>query len=65
MDEDGPLARRGNLELADQALALHVVRRALVVVVEADLAAGNHLRLGQQASSWPGHRFVGFVVLCG
>jgi hypothetical protein len=28
MDEDGPLARGGNLELADEARALHVARRA-------------------------------------
>ena len=49
MDQDRPLPRRGNFKLADEPLALHIVRRAFVVVVQADLAAGNHLRLGQQA----------------
>src|ERR1700733_9863397 len=40
MDQDGPLARGGNLELADQSLVLHPVRRAFVIVIEPDLAAG-------------------------
>jgi hypothetical protein len=49
MDENGPLARGGYFKLANQSFALHRVRRALVVVVQADLAAGNDLRLSQQA----------------
>ena len=48
MDEDGPLARGGNLKLADETGALHVVRGALVIVVEADFAAGYDFRLGQE-----------------
>ncbi len=48
VDEDGPLARGGDFKLADQALALHVARRALVIVVEADFAAGDDFRLGEK-----------------
>ena len=48
VDEDRPLARRGDLKLADQAFALHVAGRAFVVVVEADLAAGDDFRLGEK-----------------
>ncbi len=48
MDEDGPFARSGNLELANEPRPLHVARGALVIVVEADFAAGDDFRLGQQ-----------------
>ena len=48
MNEDGPPAHGGDFELPDQPLALRRVRRALVVVVQPDLAAGDDLRLGQQ-----------------
>ena len=48
MDQDRPLARRRNFELANEPLPLHVARRALVVVVQTDFAAGNYLGLGQQ-----------------
>ena len=58
MDQDGPLARGGDFELANQPFALHLMRRALVVVVEADLAAGDHLRLGQQAVQLGQNRVV-------
>ena len=44
----GRLRAAAIFELADKALALHVVRRAFVVVVEADFAAGDHLGLRQQ-----------------
>ena len=60
MDQDGPLAGGGNLQLANQPRSLHVVRRALVVVVEADLAAGNHFRLGQQTVELGESRVVRF-----
>ena len=61
MDQDGPLAGGGNLQLANQALALYRVRRAFVVVVQADLAAGDHLRLGQQAVQLVEHRAAGLA----
>ena len=48
MDQDGPLARGGDFELADEPLALHVARGAFVVVVEADFAAGDDFGLGQK-----------------
>ena len=60
MDEDGPFARRGNLELADEARALHVVRGALVIVVEADFAAGDDFRLGQEGVEFGQGIFIGF-----
>ncbi len=58
MDQDRPLARRGNLQLLDQALTLHRVRCALVIIVEPNLSAGNHLRLGQQAVQLGQHGVV-------
>ena len=61
MDKDGPLARGRNLQLANEPPALHFARRALVVVVEADLPAGNHLRLGQQAVQLCQRGIVGLV----
>jgi AraC-like DNA-binding protein len=48
VDEDGALARGGNFELSDQACTLHVVGGAVVVIVEADFAAGDHLGLCQE-----------------
>src|ERR1039458_4267873 len=47
MDQDRPLARRGNLKLADEASALRVSRSALMIVVKADFATGDDLRLGE------------------
>ena len=44
----GRLRAAAIFKLPDQPAPLHIVRRALVVVVQADLAAGNRLRLGQQ-----------------
>ena len=61
MDEDGPLAGGGDFELADEALALDAVRRAFVVVVEADFAAGDDFRLGQQAVELGQDGVVDFV----
>jgi hypothetical protein len=52
-------------KLADEPGALHFMRRALVVVVEADLAAGDDLRLGQQAVELGENRVVDLGVLCG
>ena len=60
VDEDGPLARGGNLELADEALALHVARRALVVVVEADFAAGDDFGLGEKRVQLGESALIGF-----
>ncbi len=48
MDEDRPLAGCGNLHLANKKPLLRLVRRTLVIVIEADFAAGNHFRLSQQ-----------------
>src|ERR1700722_11763460 len=48
MNENGPLTRRGDFKLRDEARALRLARCAFVVVVEADLAAGNHLGLSQK-----------------
>ncbi len=41
-------------------VALHIARRALVVVVEADLAAGDDFRLGQQRVEFGERGIVGF-----
>src|SRR5581483_903588 len=48
VDQDGPLACRRDLELADQSLALHIVRSTFMVIVETDLTAGDDLGLCQQ-----------------
>ncbi len=65
MDEDGALARGGDFKLADEACALDVVRRALVVVVEADLAAGDDFGLGEQAVEFGEGGVVGFGGVVG
>ena len=48
VDQDRPLACGGNLEHADEPGALHIMGRALVVKIQADLAAGDGLRLGEK-----------------
>ena len=65
MDENGPLAHRGNLKLADETRALHVVRGALVIVVEADFAAGYDFRLGQEGVEFGQGSFIGFGGVVG
>ena len=60
MDEDGALAGGGDFELLDEALALDRMRRALVVIVEADFAAGNHFGFGEQAVELGQRGVVGF-----
>src|SRR5580698_8681503 len=49
VDEDGALAGGGNFKLLDEARALDRMRRALVVIIEANLPAGDDFRLGEQA----------------
>src|ERR1700691_108670 len=49
VDEYGALAGGSYFELPDETRTLDQVRSALVVVVEADFAAGNDFRLGEQA----------------
>jgi hypothetical protein len=65
MDQDRPLASSGYLQLEDEAFPLHRVRSAFVIVVEADFAAGNHLRLGQQAIKLGQDRVVDFSRIVG
>ena len=65
VDQDRPLAGGGNFELANQPCALHIVRRAFVVVVEADLAAGDDFRLGEKAVEFGQRRVVGFRRVVG
>ena len=60
VDEDGPAARGGNFELADQALSLHFAGRALVVIVEADFTAGNDFGLGKKRVQLGECGLVGF-----
>src|SRR5580704_13215834 len=60
VDEDGPLARCGNFELAYETLPLHVMWRALVIVIEADLAAGDHFRLSKKRGQFGESLLVGF-----
>ncbi len=64
MDQDRPLARGGNFKLLHQTGTLHIMRRALVVVVEADLPAGNHFRLRQQPIQLSEHRLVNLRACC-
>jgi hypothetical protein len=49
MDQDGPLARRRNFELANETSPLYVSWSALVIVVEADFPACDDFRLGQKS----------------
>ena len=65
MDQDGPLARGGNLKLADEACSLHVARSALVIVVEADFAAGDDFRLGQKGVEFGQSGVIGFGGVVG
>jgi 16S rRNA (adenine1518-N6/adenine1519-N6)-dimethyltransferase len=60
MDEDWALACSGDFKLADQALALHIARRALVIVVKTDLAAGNDFRLGKKGIKLGQGGLIGF-----
>ena len=64
MDEDRPLARGGDLELADKPFALNGMGRALVVIVQADLAAGDDFRFGEQAIELGQRGVVGFGARC-
>jgi hypothetical protein len=66
VDEDGPLASAAAISSwRMRPITLHVAGRALVVVVEADFAAGDDFRLGEKRGE-PGEGFiVGCGVLCG
>ena len=48
MDEDRTFASRRNQELTDKPFLLNGMSRAFMVIIEADLAAGNHFGLGEQ-----------------
>ncbi len=48
VDEDGALAGGGDFKLGDELFALDGVRRAFVVVVEADLSTGDDFGLGRE-----------------
>ena len=61
MDQDRPLAGCRDFQLAEEAFALHFVRSALVVVVEANFAAGDDFRLGEQAVELGQGRVVGLL----
>ncbi len=65
VNEDGPLTRSGDLQLADQPGTLHVARRAFVVVVEADFSAGDDLGLGQQGVEFGQDVVIGFSGVVG
>src|ERR1700752_1361069 len=59
MDQDRPLARGSDQELADEPLPLDGMGCALVIVIKPDLAPGNHLRLAQQVVKLCQRRVVG------
>src|SRR6185437_6400050 len=59
VNQDGPLARCCNFELCNQPAPLHLVWRALMVVIEADLAAGDYAGLGQQSVQLLERRLIG------
>ncbi len=65
MDQDGALARGGDLELADKPLALNGMRGAFVIVVEADFTAGNDLGLGEKAVELGWAASSASAALCG
>ena len=65
MNQDGALARGGNLQQADETRALDFMRRALVVVVEADFAAGDDLGLSQQGVEFGKNAVVDFGCVVG
>ncbi len=65
MDQDRPLARRGNLKLVDEASSLYIVRSAIVIVIEADFAAGDDFRLGEQCVEVGQSGFIGFRDVVG
>ena len=45
VDQDRAFARLCDLELPDKPCALHLAGRAMVIIVQSDLATGNDLRL--------------------
>ncbi len=45
VDDDGELGRAGLVELAPEDLLLHLARRVVVVIVEANLAPGDYARM--------------------
>ena len=55
----GRLRAAAIFKLGDEPFALDGVRRAFVVVVEADLAAGDDFGLGEQAVEFGEGRVVG------
>ncbi len=65
MDQDGPLARFGDLKLADETIPLLVARSTFVIVVESDFAAGDHFRLGQEGIEFGQGASVGFGGVMG
>ena len=60
MDQDRPLARGGNFKLPDEAPALNFVRGALVIVVQADLSAGDHFGVGEELIELHEGSLIGF-----
>ncbi len=61
VDEDGAFAGGGDFELSDELFALEVVRCAFVVIVEADLTAGDDFGLGEEAVEFGERGFVGIT----
>ena len=50
VDDDGLAALRGDFQLREENRALHVARRKVVMVIEADLADGRHFGVRCQVS---------------
>ncbi len=65
VDHDGLPGLRGDLELALEDLALHFARREIVVVIEADLADGQHLRMRRELAELSKVSGVAFEASCG
>jgi len=65
MDEDGTLAGGGYFHLADEDALLGLVVGALMVVVEADLATGDHFGLLEKLVELVEGGLVGFMGVVG
>jgi hypothetical protein len=60
VDEHGPLANCGNLELADKPFALNRMGGPFVIIVEADFAASDHFWLCEKVVELGLSRFISF-----
>jgi hypothetical protein len=66
VNHDGLPCPARQLQLLDEHVALHVARREIVMVIEADLAHGQHFGFGGQRFSMAANvSGVAFAASCG